>query len=422
MTNVSIRVEEISKLYSLGQVGTGTLSRDLNRWWANVRGKEDPYAKIGQVNDRARKAESDFVWALKDISFEVKQGEVLGIIGRNGAGKSTLLKILSKITSPTTGKIYTKGRIASLLEVGTGFHPELTGRENIFMNGAILGMKKWEIQKKFAEIVDFSGVEAYIDTPVKRYSSGMYVRLAFAVAAFLDPEILIIDEVLAVGDAEFQKKCLGRMKDVSSEDGRTILFVSHNITAISSICNSAIHVNNGMILNKGEVEYVLIEYMNSLRNSEIKKSEPQFNGPLKSEFEIINVTINDFDPFTSLISIKQDEQIEIYFFLKSSYGFPFRTAISIYKEGTRLFTLYDLENHENTYGEFKVHYKIPNNFLRPGFYGIGFGIHSINNDWVWCGEYVNFEINDLYSTGTEERDYGLINIKNFAKAVRIQLK
>ncbi len=247
MSDIVIKAENIGKLYKLGEIGTGTISHDLNRWWARVRGKEDPLAKIGEANDRTAKGESDWVWALKDINFEVKQGEVLGIIGRNGAGKSTLLKILSKVTTPTTGKIGIKGRIASLLEVGTGFHPELTGRENVYLNGAILGMRKFEIKSKFEEIVDFAGVERYIDTPVKRYSSGMYVRLAFAVAAFLEPEILIIDEVLAVGDAEFQKKCLGRMKDVSMNDGRTVLFVSHHMGSIAQLCKKV------LILNKGEV-------------------------------------------------------------------------------------------------------------------------------------------------------------------------
>ena len=206
----SIRVENLSKAYQLGQFSSGTISRDIERWWASFRGMEDPFLKIGETNDRSVKGTSDIVWSLKDINFEIQQGDSVGIIGKNGAGKSTLLKVLSKVTSPTTGLIKTKGRIASLLEVGTGFHPELTGKENIFLNGAILGMRKWEIQKKFDEIVDFSGVERYIDTPVKRYSSGMYVRLAFAVAAHLQSEILIIDEVLAVGDAEFQKKCLGK--------------------------------------------------------------------------------------------------------------------------------------------------------------------------------------------------------------------
>lgn len=241
-----IKVENLSKQYRLGQVGTGTISHDVNRWWHKIRGKEDPYLKIGESNDRAVKGDSEYVWALKDINFEVNQGEVLGIIGRNGAGKSTLLKILSRTTAPTTGSVKIKGRVASLLEVGTGFHPELSGRDNIFLNGSILGMTRREIQSKFDEIVDFAGVERYIDTPVKRYSSGMYVRLAFAVAAHLEPEILIVDEVLAVGDAEFQNKCLGKMKDVSVNQGRTVLFVSHNMAAVKQLCANGLVMQHGL--------------------------------------------------------------------------------------------------------------------------------------------------------------------------------
>lgn len=247
MSNTVIQVENLSKQYRLGQVGRKSLSHDINRWWYTVRGKEDPYLKIGEANDRSRKGSSEYVWALQDINFEVNRGEVLGIIGRNGAGKSTLLKILSKVTAPTTGNIKLKGRVASLLEVGTGFHPDLSGRDNIFLNGAILGMTKKEIQHRFDEIVAFAGVERYIDTPVKRYSSGMYVRLAFAVAAHLEPEILIVDEVLAVGDAEFQKKCLGKMKDVSEKDGRTVLFVSHNIAAVKTLCTQGLLLENGLL-------------------------------------------------------------------------------------------------------------------------------------------------------------------------------
>lgn len=236
MSEIVLQIDKISKQYRLGKIGTGTFSHDLNRWWHRIRGKNDPYLKIGEENDRSKLGNSDFIWSLRDISFEVKRGETLGIIGRNGAGKSTLLKILSQVTPPTTGEVRVKGRIAALLEVGTGFHPELTGRENIFLNGAILGMNKFEIKNKLDEIVDFSGVARFLDTPVKRYSSGMLVRLGFAVAAHLDPEILIVDEVLAVGDAEFQQKCLGKMKDVSCE-GRTILFVSHNMAAVKSLTN-----------------------------------------------------------------------------------------------------------------------------------------------------------------------------------------
>jgi len=255
-----IKVEDLYKQYQLGQVSTGTLAHDFNRWMHKIRGKEDPYEKVTGENSREEKSDSDYVWALEDINFEARKGEVLGIIGRNGAGKSTLLKVLSKVTAPTKGCVKVKGRIASLLEVGTGFHPELTGRENIFLNGAILGMTKAEIRSKFDEIVAFSGVEKYIDTPVKRYSSGMYVRLAFAVAAHLEPEILIVDEVLAVGDAEFQKKCLGKMKDVSSQ-GRTVLFVSHNLAAVKSLCTRGILMERGRIVFSGSADETVEHYM-----------------------------------------------------------------------------------------------------------------------------------------------------------------
>ncbi len=260
MSQIVIKVENLSKQYRLGVIGTGSIAHDINRWWHRITGNEDPYLKIGDVNDRTVKGSSQYVWALKDINFEVARGEVLGIVGRNGAGKSTLLKILSKTTMPTIGQVKIKGRVASLLEVGTGFHPELSGRENIFLNGAILGMTKREIKNKFDEIIDFSGIERYIDTPVKRYSSGMYVRLAFAVAAFLEPEILIVDEVLAVGDAEFQKKCLGKMKDVSVNYGRTVLFVSHNMSAVNQLTQNCMLVHNGLFVMKDKTGKVLSEY------------------------------------------------------------------------------------------------------------------------------------------------------------------
>jgi lipopolysaccharide transport system ATP-binding protein len=271
MKNIILKAENISKQYRLGQVGTGTLSHDLNRWWHQVRGKENPYLKIGDTNDRSTKGTSEYVWALQDINFEVERGEVLGIIGKNGAGKSTLLKILSKVTAPTTGSIKSRGRIASLLEVGTGFNPELTGKENIYLNGAILGMTKKEIASKLDEIVEFSGCERYIDTPVKRYSSGMTVRLAFAVAAFLEPEILVIDEVLAVGDAEFQKKAIGKMQDISREGGRTVLFVSHNMAAVEDLCHNCILLENGTIKNHGKTVDILKMY--SRLNNVIKKND-----------------------------------------------------------------------------------------------------------------------------------------------------
>lgn len=262
MSEVAIRFEGVGKLYKLGLVGTGTLSHDLNRWWqTSVLRREDPYLKVGETNDRSKKSSSDYVWALRDITFDVHQGDVVGIIGKNGAGKSTLLKLLSRITSPSVGTIAARGRIASLLEVGTGFHPEMTGRENIYMNGTIMGMTRREIARKLDAIVDFAGVERYIDTPVKRYSSGMRVRLGFAVAAFLEPEILVVDEVLAVGDAEFQRKAIGKMQDVSQGEGRTVLFVSHNMAAVKSLCERGIVLDNGKVDFMGTASEAIEHYL-----------------------------------------------------------------------------------------------------------------------------------------------------------------
>lgn len=289
MSDIAIKIENVSKQYRLGLVSTGTLSHDLNRWWATkVMHKEDPYLKVGEVNDRTTKGSSDYVWALKDINMEIRQGDVVGIIGKNGAGKSTLLKLLSRVTAPTTGTIQYKGRIASLLEVGTGFHPELTGRENIYMNGAIMGMNKAEITRKLDEIVDFSGCERYLDTPVKRYSSGMTVRLGFAIAAHIEPDILVVDEVLAVGDAEFQKKAIGKMQDVSKGEGRTVLFVSHNMTAVKSLCKRGIILQNGMTLYDGDVNSAVSKY---LIGGEKRQNHKKWNSPeIKAKgFELLEI-------------------------------------------------------------------------------------------------------------------------------------
>jgi lipopolysaccharide transport system ATP-binding protein len=279
MQPIVIQAENISKQYRLGLLSGKTLSEDVKRFLYRIAGKSDPLAFVGDINDRTVSSSERFVWALRNINFEVRQGEVMGIIGRNGAGKSTLLKILSRVTAPTTGEIRVRGKIASLLEVGTGFHPELTGRENVFLNGAILGMSKAEIKSKFDEIVEFSGVARYINTPVKRYSSGMYVRLAFAVAAHLEPEILVIDEVLAVGDSEFQKKCLGKIKEVAG-GGRTVLFVSHNMGAVSDICDRAILIDKGSISNQGHADAVIREYVNSSMKTDLTShdslKDPQF--------------------------------------------------------------------------------------------------------------------------------------------------
>lgn len=298
MSDVAIKIENLSKQYRLGVVGTGTLSHDLKRWWiVNMRGKEDPYLKIGETNDRSTKGNSAYVWALKDINLEIKKGDVVGIIGKNGAGKSTLLKILSKVTKPTTGTIQYKGRIASLLEVGTGFHMEMTGRENIYMNGAIMGMTRAEITRKIDEIIDFAGVERFIDTPAKRYSSGMTVRLGFAIAAHLEPEILIVDEVLAVGDAEFQKKAIGKMQDVSKGEGRTVLFVSHNMGAVSDLCEHSTLLHNGEILAFGKTNDIIAKYIHSNFGLTSKVSSFNFKNanvtPLNIYIHDINLFIKD---------------------------------------------------------------------------------------------------------------------------------
>lgn len=316
-SDVILKVENISKQYRLGLVGTGTISHDLNRWWYKVRGKEDPYLKIGEVNDRSTKGTSEYVWALRDINFEVERGEILGIIGKNGAGKSTLLKILSKVTSPTTGEIKTKGRIASLLEVGTGFHGEMTGRENIYLNGAILGMTKKEITSKIDEIIEFSGCERYIDTPVKRYSSGMTVRLAFAVAAFLEPEILVIDEVLAVGDAEFQKKAIGKMQDISRGEGRTVLFVSHNMAAIQNLCTRAIVLEHGKVVFEGETNYSVGFYLKNNTWKGINKS--------CTKKGVQNILVEEiiFNSVNNQSKVVTGQPLAIKFSLKKNSSFKF---------------------------------------------------------------------------------------------------
>ena len=292
MSQVAIQFENVGKLYRLGRVGTGTLSHDLNRWWqTRVLHHDDPYLKIGETNNRSERGKSGLVWALRDISFEVQQGDVVGIIGKNGAGKSTLLKLLSQVTAPTTGAIRARGRIASLLEVGTGFHPEMTGRENIYMNGTIMGMTRHEITRKLDEIVDFAGVERYIDTPVKRYSSGMTVRLGFAVAAFLEPEILVVDEVLAVGDAEFQKKAIGKMQDVSRGEGRTVLFVSHNMAAVRSLCKRGLVLNDGLLDFDGNVDDAIDKYISSPQP--LKKRISDCIVMKKDYLEIDDILINN---------------------------------------------------------------------------------------------------------------------------------
>lgn len=366
---LALKAENISKQYRLGEVGTGTLSHDLNRFWHKVRGKEDPYLKVGEANDRTSKGNSDYVWSLRDINFEIQQGDAVGIIGRNGAGKSTLLKLLSKVTKPTTGKIYTNGRIASLLEVGTGFHPEMTGRENVFLNGAILGMTRKEIKRKFDEIVDFSGVERYIDTPVKRYSSGMYVRLAFAVAAHLESEILIVDEVLAVGDADFQKKCLGKMGDVTKGEGRTILFVSHNMTAIKELCQSGILLNQGQLIYSGDITNTIIEYQ---KNSERQNSYIH-QGPLETAIGNENIKILEFSATPAkgeFLDINSGIKIRLRFYnFKEYINLDATFELRTYEEAIVFHTgALISRNNDSQKREYELEFEIPPNLLNTGNY------------------------------------------------------
>jgi lipopolysaccharide transport system ATP-binding protein len=393
MTTV-ISVENLSKVYRLGQIGTGTFSNDLKLWWAKTRGKPNPLLRIGETDHGNREGE-DLLWALQDVSFTVEQGEVLGIFGKNGAGKSTLLKILSRVTAPTSGKVKVKGKIASLLEVGTGFHPELTGRENIYLNGAILGMNHNEINQKFDEIVDFSGVEKFIDTPVKRYSSGMYVRLAFGVAAHLDPEILVVDEVLAVGDVEFQKKCIGKMSDISSE-GRTVLFVTHNMSALLSLCPRTVLLNRGVKSNDGETNAIVQEYLTLNSKNEIdgrgqiscdvlRANEEQFilhalrtldaHGEIRDEYRNTEPIIVELD-----ISLKKEiANLVIGIELKRDFGkFVFRSFHNDIEEVVKF--------QPGSDNKYRLRVEIPKNILNGGTYFIYpcVGIHR--KKWLIGGD------------------------------------
>lgn len=368
MKNIALEVDNLSKQYRLGQVGTGTISHDLNRWWHKVRGKEDPYLKIGDANDRTKSGDSDYVWALRDINFQIEQGDAVGIIGRNGAGKSTLLKLLSKVTKPTLGEIKVKGRIASLLEVGTGFHPEMTGRENIYLNGAILGMTRREIKRKFDEIVDFAGVERYIDTPVKRYSSGMYVRLAFAVAAHLESEILIVDEVLAVGDAEFQKKCLGKMGDVSKGEGRTVLFVSHNMASVKQLCNTGILMNEGQLVYQGSASNSVIEYQKQSKLSSSYAANSLSEALGNENIRVISFSVESLSD--DLISISSGIAITLKFYnakpgINLDATFELRTTEEniVFHTGALI-----SQNKDSKRGIYSVSFEISPNLLNAGHY------------------------------------------------------
>ncbi len=396
MSRKVISVEHVWKQYRLGTVNTGMLGQDLKRWWYRRTGKEDPFAKVGE-NDRTVKAESDLVWALQDIDFSLTEGEVLGIVGRNGAGKSTLLKLLSRVTAPTRGEIKIKGRVASLLEVGTGFHPELTGRENIYLNGSILGMRKSEIKNKFDEIVAFSGVERYIDTPVKRYSSGMYVRLAFAVAAHLEPEVLIVDEVLAVGDAEFQRKCLGKMKDVSGQ-GRTILFVSHNMAAVKTLCTKAILLENGKVSMEGDVEDITARYIKSQVGEEgsrpsIAWSLPE--APASAAFVLNSVNVkNSAGEISGSFYTTETITVEIGYEVRQRIAGS-RVLIKLTDiQGIVVFVSTNqlVEETEKAPGRYMTTCVIPKNILNGGTYYISvrIGKPNVNDVAVFAENVVTF--------------------------------
>ena len=398
MGNTAIKVENLSKIYRLGEIGTGTISRDMERWFkTRILKQEDPFLKIGETNDRANKGASDIVYSLQDINFEINQGDAVGIIGRNGAGKSTLLKILSRVTTPTTGKINIKGRVASLLEVGTGFHPELTGRENIYLNGAILGMRKREIDRKLDEIIDFSGVERYIDTPVKRYSSGMYVRLAFAVAAHLESEILIVDEVLAVGDAEFQKKCLGKMGEVSKGEGRTVLFVSHNMAAVKQLCSKGLYMKNGYLDYMGSINSTIDLYLkqsnsNNFKNGMVPIDASSVN---TNELRFTKIAINQGNT-----TINFQKEIEVLLSIESKIDMS-NCLIDIRILNKDLIFLSHSSHVYNTgfmsiaKGINKFNVQI-DNMLQPGEYFFTVGIHKKEGDTMDYIECIGpFEISTI---------------------------
>ncbi|MGV8815443.1 MAG: polysaccharide ABC transporter ATP-binding protein [Gelidibacter sp.] len=385
-----IKIENLGKQYRLGSVGTGTLAHDITRWWYNVRGKADPYLKIGETNDRTTVGNSDYVWALQNVNFEVQPGEILGVIGRNGAGKSTLLKLLSRVTAPSTGKITCHGRIASLLEVGTGFHPELTGRENIYLNGAILGMSKKEISSKFDEIVEFAGCAKYIETPVKRYSSGMYVRLAFAVAAHLEPDILVVDEVLAVGDAEFQKKAIGKMQEVSQGQGRTVLFVSHNMDSIRSLCNKTAVLSAGTLDFIGDTDKAISHY---LKNGKAETSHQQFDNYIKDELQLRSIEVQ------SKGITNEDIKINVHYTLFEELK-NLRIILNLFnEEGIMILSTSDFYSHteerKREVGSYLSSCVIPKNLMNSGSYFVSVSIDIPKVKAYFVDETLGFAIEEL---------------------------
>ena len=395
----SIQIDRVCKMYRLGQIGTGTISHDLNRWWHKLRGKSDPYQRIGTINNHET-SEGDYAWALKDVDLNVEQGQILGIIGRNGAGKSTLLKILSRVTAPTTGAIRVKGRLASLLEVGTGFHPELTGRENIFINGAILGMRRYEIRKQLDAIIDFSGCAKYIDTPVKRYSSGMYVRLAFAVAAHLESEILIVDEVLAVGDAEFQAKCIGKMQDVSQKNGRTVLFVSHNMGAVKKLCPQSALMRHGQLVDVGDTQEIINEYFAGESQNQRKRSWGKSDPAECDEIELHEISVSDASgSCDSLIATDTPLQVDICYSLKKPIHQLRVSILLMTGDGTVVISssdmMSDIENSPRQIGRYVSRCSIPPLLLNRMQYVVRVDFEIPRTGNLLSGYHVAFDVSEL---------------------------
>ncbi len=411
-----IKVENLCKRYRLGVTNRQWLTRDLQSWWARLRGKEDPNSKVGEESLAPYQESGDNFWALRDVSLEIRGGERVGIIGRNGAGKSTLLKILSRVTAPTRGLIRVRGRIASLLEVGTGFHSELTGRENIFLNGAVLGMKKAEVRKKFDEIVAFAEVERFIDTPVKRYSSGMFVRLGFAVAAHLDPDILVVDEVLAVGDAAFQRKCLGKLDDVSRNDGRTVLFVSHSMPTVMNLCDRAILLVSGRVASDGLTKDVVGQYLSTTRSESgevVFEDAASAPGNELVRLHAVRIFQDGLDVPTTNLDISRQILVEIsYWNLKDGLSvYPalwLRDALGTYVLSSSHHksvsaTADEWSSRPHPVGLFRSLCRIPGNFLNDGEYSITAIVGKNVSDTIILEDHIlSFTVHD---TGEMRQEY-----------------
>ena len=415
MNNIAIKIEKVSKQYRLGQIGTGTISHDLNRWWHQVRGKDNPYLKVGENNDRSKKGDSEYVWALQDINIEVQQGEILGIIGKNGAGKSTLLKILSKVTGPTTGNIKAQGRLASLLEVGTGFHPEMTGRENIYMNGTIMGMNRHEISSKLDEIVAFAGIERYIDSPVKRYSSGMTVRLGFSIAAHLEPEILVVDEVLAVGDAEFQKKAIGKMQDVSKGEGRTVLFVSHNMASIKALCTRSIVLKNGMINFDGGTPEAIAHYQSIYDFNDVTSKKWEIEDAIgNNQVKLLSIDISPLKG--QIIDISSGFKIRYSIYNYTSDASLGTTIEIINKDGVLIIHTGRVINSKSKKGVYTVEFNMPGFLLNTNYYSINLIFGHSGRLVLSIEDVLQFFIENSEVNGTSLKLPGLLRLNTEIKS------